>query len=105
MIVEIIITIVALLAIFKSLLMIRKRKISLPLALFWIVLWTTALFVVNIPQFNSSIIDWLGRDISMILFLNILFLYYLNLLLYVKITKNKEEITKLVRDSALSEKK
>lgn len=105
MIVEIIITIIALLAICKSLIMLKKRKISIPLSLFWIVLWTTALFVVNVPQFNSVIIDWLGRDTSMILFINILFLYYINLLLYVKINKNKEEITKLVRASALREGK
>ena len=105
MIVEILITVIGLLAIFKSLVMLRKRKITLALSLFWIFLWLLAIIAVNVPQFNRAIIDWLGRDASLILFLNILALYYISLMLYVKINKNKEEITKLVREIALREKK
>jgi len=105
MIVEILITIIGLLAIFKALFMLRKRKLTLALSLFWIVLWLVAIVVVNVPQFNSAILEWIGRDVSLILFLNILLLYYISLMLYVKINKNKEEITKLVREVALKEKK
>lgn len=101
MITEIIITIIGILAIFKSIFMLRKRKLTLALSLFWIVLWTLAIIAVNVPQFNRAIIELLGRDASMILFLNILILYYLSLILYIRINKNKEEITKLVREVAL----
>ena len=105
MIVEILITVIGLLAIFKSLVMLRKRKLTLALSIFWIVLWVIAIVVINVPQLNTAILEWIGRDVSLILFLNILLLYYISLMLYVKINKNKEEITKLVREIALREKK
>lgn len=103
MILEIIITLISLSAIFKSIFMLKKRKLSLALALLWIFLWVVAIVVMNVPAFNELVVNWFGRDASMILFLNILILYYVCLLLYSRINKNKEEITKLVREVSLKE--
>ncbi len=105
MIAELIITIIGLLAIFKSLIMLRKRKITLALCLFWIVLWVTAVFAVNIPEVSSSITSFFGRDISMVLFFNILILYYFSLMLYLRTSKNQDKITRLVREIALRDEK
>ena len=82
MIVEIIITIIGLFAIFRSLFMLRKRKISIFLCIFWIILWLTAIVSVAVPQVSSAITDFFGRDISMVLFFNILILYYFSLMIY-----------------------
>jgi hypothetical protein len=105
MIFEIIVVVLGVLAILKSFVMLRKRKITLALAFFWMFIWITAIVVVCVPFFNSIILDLIGRDVSLILFLNILLLYYICLVLYNKINKNKEEITKLVREIALNKKK
>jgi len=105
MILEIFVTVVGILAIFKSLVMLKKRKITVALSVFWILLWLLAIVAVDIPQVNSVVLSLLGRDVSLLLFLNIILLYYISLWLYLRINKNKEEITKLVREIALKEKK
>ncbi|RLE44990.1 hypothetical protein DRJ22_05195 [Candidatus Woesearchaeota archaeon] len=105
MILEIFVTVIGVLAILKSLVMLRKKKITVALSVFWILLWLLAIVAVDVPQVNSVVLSLLGRDVSLLLFLNIIFLYYISLWLYLKINKNKEEITKLVREIALKEKK
>ncbi len=105
MIAEILITIIALFAIFKSLIMLRKRKLTLFLCLFWIIFWLIAMISVNIPEISRAITVFFGRDISLILFINILLLYYFGLMLYLRISKNQDKITRLVREIALRDNK
>lgn len=85
----------------------RKSEIRKGEFAFWSALWILIIIIAVIPQttnFLAKIIG-IGRGADLALVSAVILLFYLNFRLYVKISNTEQEITKLVRQIALTRKK
>ncbi len=69
----------------------------------WLMLWLGVLTVFWLPQTTSYLASLLGigRGVDLAIYLALLLLFYLILRLYLKLDKQQQEITKIVRHLAL----
>ena len=91
----------------RAILRAKDKKISIAEFFFWLALWFGLVFVVFFPNIVSSFADILGigRGIDFILYVSVGGLFYLIFRLYVKIEESQQQITHLVREISLWEKK
>ena len=103
MIFPILVSIVALVAIWRGFMRLRDRQIPLMLFLAWMVSWVAVAVLSFVPQVTDRITQSLGvgRGVDLLFFVAILTLLYCVFLLYVRITQQKQELTRLVRELAL----
>jgi len=101
-IIQIIIVIFALFAFSRSLLRIRDKTISKSEFIFWSCLWLSIIVVALLPETISYFSESLGieKGLNLIIYASIIFLFYLVFRLYVKIEKNNQNLTKIVREIA-----
>lgn len=94
-------------AISRTLLRAKDQKISVSELIFWLAVWSTLLGVVFFPVIVSEIALFLGigRGTDVILYVSIGVLFYLVFRLYVKLEESQRQITLLVREISLKEKK
>lgn len=91
----------------RAMLRAKDKKISIAELFFWLGIWGGLIFVVFFPEFTSYIANLvgIGRGIDVIIYTSIGLLFYLIFRLYVKIEEVEQEITKLVREMAITRKK
>ena len=84
----------------------RDRTVTLGETLFWSVVWLGLIAVSVAPSIlNQAKISGITRAIDILVYLGIIALFYVNFRLYVKVEKQGQDITRLVRQIALQEKK
>lgn len=107
MILQIIVVLFVVFAWSRVLLRLRDRKISNWEFAFWSLLWAAVLVVLFMPGITEPIARLLniGRGIDVIVYLSIVLLFYLMFRIYVKIEGVEQEITKVVRETALKKGK
>lgn len=92
-----------------SRLILRRRDRAVPLGefIFWSVIWLGAIIVSLFPQVIIAAAEKTGfsRAIDLIIIVTVLTLFYLQFRLYVKVEQQSQDITRLVREIALREKK
>lgn len=84
----------------------KEGTIKLGAFLFWIGLWTLALFSIFYPDFTTYWAQLLGigRGVDAILYISIALIFYLIFRTNVMIENLREEISKVVREIALRDK-
>ena len=94
-------------ALSRAFLRAKDRKLTLVELLLWIGIWSGLLFVVFFPKVVVFIADFIGvgRGVDFIIYTSLGLLFYLVFRLYVKIEEQEIELTKLVREIALMNKK
>jgi len=85
----------------------RDKKLKFRETIFWLSVWFVLIFVIFFPELTSNLakILGIGRGIDVIIYSSIGLLFYLIFRLYVKLEEAEQEITKVVREVALSEKR
>jgi small membrane protein len=86
---------------------IRARAMSRRWGFFWITFWTGVALVVALPWTTSLLAARLGvtRGVDLVVYVSVIALFYLVFRLTVKIEKLESNITRLVREIALSNEK
>ena len=69
----------------------------------WLILWLAAAVVVIWPQLTVDIANrvGVGRGSDLVIYLAVIFLFYTNFRLLLRIEKMEKNLTKVVRDEAL----
>jgi hypothetical protein len=92
-----------------SRIILRRKEKSIPLGefIFWSVIWTSAAIIAAAPNIMKIAANKTGVENSINLFttITIIIIFYLLFRLYVKVEKQQQDITKLVREMALKKKK
>lgn len=105
--VQIILTLFLIFAASRVYLRFKEGTISLGTFLFWFAFWLLAIFTIFYPDFTTywAQILGIGRGADAIFYISILLLFYLIFRTNVMLENLREEISKLVREIALKEKK
>lgn len=84
----------------------RERAVMLGEALFWGAIWTALILISAVPSIIDPVrVTGIGRAIDALVYVSIIALFYVNFRLYVKVEKQGQDITRLVREITLQEKK
>jgi hypothetical protein len=83
----------------------QKNDITGREFLVWLVFWGAAAVATLVPKKTDIIAQWLGvsRGADLLVYLSIAVLFFLVFKIIVKLERIEREITKLVRDKALSQ--
>lgn len=105
--IQIIITFVLLWTLSRAFLRWKDGAISFGSLLFWFAIWSTAILTVFYPDFTTYLAKLLGigRGADVVLYSAVVILFYLVFRLHVLLENIRHDITKLVRQIALQEKK
>ncbi len=84
----------------------KQKRMPLSEFIIWSSVWVGMIVVGFLPITVSFIAKWfgIGRGIDVAVYLSIIVLFYLVFVLFSKIDKQREEITRLVREIALKKK-
>lgn len=106
LLIQIIIPVVALLALFSAGAKWRRKELATRVFLLVSIFWVAVSVVVLLPQSTEMLAQLLGvgRGVDVVLYIAVLVLTYLVFRLYVRIEKLEREITTLVREIALRDK-
>lgn len=93
--------------IIKTILSFKKRSISFKSLLFWGALWSVILTVFILPQTANYLaaILGLGRGADVAVYFSIILIFYLIFRIFVRLEKIESDITAIIGEIALSEKK
>lgn len=85
----------------------KKRKISLKSLLFWLALWLTISVVVLLPQTTGLLAKTLGvlQGTDLMVYLSLVLIFYLIFTIFVKLEKIETDVTTIVREISLRDKK
>ena len=91
----------------RAILQFRGKKISLKEFFFWSLVWIAAIIFFLVPGFFSIFSEFFGikRPVDLIIYVSIIVLFYLIFRMYVKIESMEQDITKVVRNSAINSKR
>lgn len=100
---QILVTIFIILILAKVFKQWQQDKITLAVFLTWCLLWLAILLVFWLPEITSYLANFLGigRGADLIVYLSILVIFYLIFKIFVRLNKNDQQITKLVREDAI----
>ena len=103
-ILQVIVTAFAFFAWSRAVLRFKDRKITPGEFAFWTLLWAALVTVVFDPGVAAGLATSLGvrRPIDLLVYVSIILLFYLLFRIYVRIEHTEQEITKLVRESAIA---
>lgn len=106
MIIQIVLILFFVFALFKTVLRFKVREISLSQFIFWIIFWICAGIVVYRPNLTATLAKFLGvgRGVDAILYLAIAGLFFIIFRIWVRLDKMEKNITRLVRQDALDNK-
>jgi hypothetical protein len=104
---QIIAIILGLIAIIYSILQFRDGKMSLGMLSLWILIWLFIIIISLYPNDTNYLASYtgIGRGLDFVLILGILLSFYLIFKMYNKIENIEEELTDLVREIAIQNKK
>lgn len=105
--IQLLVVIFATFAASRAILRFKDKKISFHEVIFWLGVWIVLGVVVFFPDITGSLAEKLGigRGIDVVIYVSIGLLYYLIFRLYVMLEETEREITRLVREIAISRKK
>ncbi len=85
----------------------KDEKITGKEFFFWSIVWLVGIIIVMLPNATFSLAKLFGiqRGVDLIVYLSIVLLFYLIFRLYVKIETIEQDITKVVRELAISKEK
>jgi len=104
---QIIVIIFCLYAAFRVWQKVRAKSLGVRWGAFWLVFWLGVGIVVALPWTTSLLAARLGvtRGVDLVIYVSVIVLFYLVFRLTLKIEKLEGNITKIVREVALSEAK
>ncbi|MBI4280775.1 DUF2304 family protein [Candidatus Uhrbacteria bacterium] len=104
-IIQFIIIAFAFFAVSRTLLKFREGKVPLGWLIFWLLFWGGVGTVALLPEVTSLLARLVGitRGVDLAVYLSIILLFYLVSRILIKIESLEQEITKVVRQSALEE--
>ena len=104
---QVIAIILGLIAILYSILQFRDGKMSLGMLLLWILIWVIVIIISLYPNDTNYLASYtgIGRGLDFVLILGILLSFYLIFKMYNKIENIEEELTDLIREIAIQNKK
>jgi small membrane protein len=107
MITQIFLSSIIIFIIYKTILSYRKEKLSLVFIVLWVLLWLTILFFVLDVRALVFIAHsfGIGRGVDFAIYISILFLLYVFYKVLVKVEKMNRDMTKIVREIAISNAK
>lgn len=107
MLVQIILSIFLVFAVSRVLLQMRERRLRLKSFVFWSGVFIAAILGVIKPAITTSIARFfgIGRGADVVLYFSIVVLFYLIFRLTIAVEEIRGEITKIVRELALSDEK
>lgn len=82
-----------------------RRRIGLPSAMFWTALWTAAAVAIIEPDITVAIARFLGiaRGADLVFYFAILLTFVGFFLVYAKLRRLEQALTKIVRQTAIDE--
>jgi small membrane protein len=94
-------------AVSRAVLRAKDKKINLGELLFWLAIWGVLILVVFFPSVTSYVAEivGIGRGIDVVVYTSIGLLFYLIFRLYVKLEETEREITRVIREVSLMNKK
>lgn len=104
---QVIAIILGLIAILYSIITFRDGKMSIGMLLLWILIWLIIIIISMYPNDTNYLASYtgIGRGLDFVLILGILVCFYLIFKMYNKIENIEEELTDLVREIAIQNKK
>lgn len=105
LIIQIIASIFLIFAALKALFKYKSRQISFKEFIFWIILWLIIGIVFWLPQTTSFLanIFGIGRGVDLVIYTSIILIFYLLFRIFVRIDKQQQEITKIVRSLSIKD--
>lgn len=90
----------------RAALRLKDKSISISGFIFWSLIWLFVIIFAALPNaFNwLSTLFGIGRPTDLAIYISIILLFYLIFRLYVRMDRQSQEITKLVREIATSKK-
>lgn len=86
----------------------KKNKVTLPVFLFWIILWLVIITVAVLPQvtgFLDKLLSGENRGLDAIVYFSIFFIFYIIFKIIAKLDRIEREITEIIRHLALKNPK
>lgn len=107
MVIQIIISIVALLVIINAVAKLRQKTFTLAMFIIWSSLWFAMGVVVWYPNISNIVARFLrvGRGTDAILYISLIVIFYLIFRISARLEKLHQDVTKLTRAIAISSKK
>tara|TARA_Y100000310_G_C20547676_1_gene746414 strand:+ start:727 stop:1050 length:324 start_codon:yes stop_codon:yes gene_type:complete len=104
--IQILILIFALFALSRVFVNIKDKNLEKLEAIFWLLFWTTAIFITINPKLASYASEFFGveRGSDMVVYSSIIVIAYLTFRLYAKLTHAEKNITKIVRKIAIDKR-
>ena len=103
--IQLVLILVILFAISRVYLRRRENVLTPRSALFWVIIWSSALIGVILPQTTTKVAEFfgVGRGVDIIVYISLTLLFYLVFRIYVMIEDIRNEITFLIRKIALTD--
>ncbi len=94
---------IGIIAIIVAILRLKNNKMSVGLALLWIIIWLVVIWVSIFPNSTNAFatLTGIGRGLDLVLIIGLIVGYYLIFKMYGMIESMDKEITLLVREIAL----
>ncbi len=105
--IQLLVTLVSGFVIFKTVTKFKKKEIPFLLCFLWSFFWILGIVMVWQPSISDRLASLLqvGRGTDAILYLSLVAIFYLIFKLFVRFEKSEKELTALVREVAILERK
>lgn len=105
LLIQILIVAFAVFALLRTLHQFRQGRLDRRWLAFWLAFWLLVVVVVMLPQTTeiAARLTGVGRGVDLVIYLSIILLFYLVFRLFVKIEEGERQLTRLVRQLALSD--
>lgn len=103
MLIQIILSILIFLIIFRLVLKFKKTELEITKFLIWVIFWSLTIVALWIPGLLTQIANFfgIGRGADLIFYISLLIIFYLIFKIYIKFEKIEKDITKIVRKNTL----
>ncbi|MEX2027956.1 MAG: DUF2304 family protein [Candidatus Curtissbacteria bacterium] len=101
--IQIVLLLFVIFALTRVFLRLREKVIPIKTALFWALIWISAIVGILLPTTTTKIasVFGVGRGVDVIVYISLVLLFYLVFRIYVMIGDIRHEITSVVRKTAL----
>ncbi|MBT7703507.1 DUF2304 family protein [Candidatus Peregrinibacteria bacterium] len=105
MAIQIVITVFVLFAASRIFIQFKQNNVGGWALIFWLFVWASALIIVYWPGLIDGVANFFGIDraIDVLVYFGLLISFYLIYRLYIKMVQFEQEITRVVRESALKD--
>ncbi len=105
--VQIVILIFAIFALSRAFLRVKERQMAISAFAFWTIIWSAIIFTALFPGILSRIAILIGvsSGTNLLVIFGAILLFYLIFRLHIRMDKTEKELTKLVTELAIKEKK